>query len=119
MDQESGTALYIALNHNEKLQMLASIGFNLTVAARDTYDDEGGVRDTQRLRSLTEVQHRCLARLRTMLADQSQARMSDDAFVAMFFAPRDDKPLSRLLAFAFEQAAGAIRKAQPSLGRTG
>lgn len=114
MDQTTGTQFFVSLTNDEKLQVLADLTYNLTIIARDTYDDNGDVKDAKRLRSLNEVQHRALAALRALAAGQSRARMSDDALVAMFFAQRDDKPLSRLLALAFEKAATAMREAQTS-----
>lgn len=91
--------------------MLADVAYHLTIFARDTYDDHGGVKDAKRLRSLNEVQHRALANLRALAGGES-ARMSDDAFVAMFFAQREDKTLGRWLIAAFDKAATAIRGAQ-------
>lgn len=117
MDQTTGTELFASLKDEDKVQMLANLTYHLTIIARDTYDDHGDVKDTKRLRSLNEVQHRALASLRALVGGQSGARMSDDALVAMFFAQREDKTLGRLLVSAFDKAATAIRGAQ-TLGRS-
>lgn len=117
MDQTSGTELFASLKHEDKLQMLADLSYHLTIIARGTYDDRGDVKDTKRLRSLNEVQHRALASLRSLAAGQREARMADDALVAMFFAQRDDKTLSRWLISAFEKAATALRGTQ-TLGQS-
>lgn len=117
MDQTTGTELFTSLKHEDKVQMLADLTYHLTIIARDTYDDHGGIKDTQRLRSLNEVQHRALANLRALAAGQSGARMSDDALVAMFFAHREDTTLTRWLISAFEKAVTALRGAQ-TLGQS-
>lgn len=111
MDQRTGTELFASLKQDDKVQMLADITYHLTIIARDTYDDSADVNDTERLRSLNEVQHRALANLRALTAGQT-ARMSDDAVVAMFFAQREDKTLGKWLVSVFDKAATAIRGAQ-------
>lgn len=119
MDSTSATEFVASLSNGEKLRLLAHLSYNLTIVARDTYGADGDVKDARRLRALNEVQHRILAALRSLTAGHEESRMPDEALLAMFFVPRDDKPLSGLLEFAFEQAMAAVAGDKAPLGRAG
>jgi hypothetical protein len=117
MDQASATEFFSSLKNDEKLQMLVSLSYYVTIAGRDTYDYECGVKDTARLRALNEVQHHTLNVSRALSSGEASC-MPDDAVVAIFFAPRDDKHLSRLLQWVFQEAASATRGTAVTLGQT-
>jgi hypothetical protein len=105
MDTATANEFVASLKDDEKLQMLANLAYHLTIVARDTYAVDGGVKDPKRLRALNEVQHRMLAILRSLGRRTSEPQTSDEALVAIFFGPRDDRTLAGQLAFAFDQAA--------------
>lgn len=112
MDLASATSLLASLDNGDKLRMLADLAYHLTIVARDAYN-ESGIADPGRLRSLNEIQHRVLGKLRSLATD-SDAGLPDDALATMFFTRRDDVALSSLLAYAFERAAGTVCRANPT-----
>ncbi|HVA44843.1 MAG TPA: hypothetical protein VNH11_00525 [Pirellulales bacterium] len=105
MDLVAANEFFASLKPDDKLQMLANLAYYLTIVARDTYGADGGVKDSKRLRSLIEVQHRTLAMLCSLVSGTSASRMPDEAIVTLFLGPRDDRALAALLAFTFKQAA--------------
>lgn len=112
MGLASDTSLLASLDNGDKLRMLINLACNLTIVARDTYS-EAGVADAGGLRSLDEIQHRVLGKLRSLATD-SEAGLPDDALAMMFFTRRDDVALSSLLAYAFERAARTVCRANPT-----
>jgi hypothetical protein len=61
---------------------LARLAHRLTIDARDTYDRQGGVADTARLRRFNEAEHHILGQLLKLLAGD-QRRYPDDVFANM------------------------------------
>jgi hypothetical protein len=110
MNLASATNVLASLDNGDKLRLLANLAYNLTIIARDAYD-ETGLADADKLRSLNELQHRVLGELRSLIGGSSDRHLPDEVLAAMFFAERDDASLSRLLAHAFERAADAACRA--------
>jgi len=73
------SSLYLALNRQQQVLMLAKLADRLTIVARDTYDLQGGVADAVRLRAVNEAQHRISAQLLRLLTDDAR-RYPDDVF---------------------------------------
>ena len=73
------SSLYLALDRQEQILMLAKLADRLTIVARDTYDLQDGVADAVRLRACNEAQHRILAQLLRLLTDDAR-RYPDDVF---------------------------------------
>jgi hypothetical protein len=70
---------YASLDDRGQILLLAKLADRLTLMARDTYDEVGGVRDNVRLRAFNEAQNRILAQLlRLLVADER--RYPDDVF---------------------------------------
>ena len=109
MDSDSALLFVASLAREQKLRVIALLCHNITIVSRDTYGDDGGVKDSMRLRSLNEIQHRISAAL-VALTSEGSSVFPDNALVTMFFTPRDDIHLSRLLVFAFEESAAAVRR---------
>ena len=64
MNQEEIKRRFTNLSAETKLRVLARLGHNLTVAARDTYEFQAsGVKAPQRLRALNEIQHRVVGQI--------------------------------------------------------
>ena len=77
------SSLYLALDRQEQILMLAKLADRLTLLARDTYDLQGGVVDAVRLRAFNEAQHRILAQLLRLLT-VDEHRYPDDVFANIF-----------------------------------
>jgi hypothetical protein len=70
---------YAALDSRQQIMLLASLADKLTLMARDTYNLEGRVVDSVRLRNFNEAQNRILSQLSRLLADDER-RYPDDVF---------------------------------------
>jgi len=85
----------------EKIDMLVHLAHALTVLARDTYVVEGeGVTHPARLRRITEVQHRLLGALITLMT-QAAKRYPDEVVVRLLLEHPEDPDLQRQLQEAF------------------
>src|SRR5262245_31415192 len=68
---------------NAQLRVLAELGHNLTIVARDTYEFQApGVRAPQRLRDINEIQHRIFGQI-VALATVDQGRYPDDDLISI------------------------------------
>ena len=90
-----------SLSDAEKISFLVDLGRNLTVAGRSSYEVQGeGLDRPHQLRAVNEVQHRVLACLAQCIAGSV-----DGGFVRSMarwlLAPRQDKELEQLLAWAW------------------
>jgi hypothetical protein len=70
---------YAGLHTPDQIMLLAKLADTLTLMARDTYDQRGGVKDGVRLRAFNEAQNRILAQLLRLLAIDER-RYPDDVF---------------------------------------
>jgi hypothetical protein len=63
--------------------VLATLGHNLTIAARDTYEFQApGVRAPQRLRDINEIQHRVFSHI-LALSTVDKWRYPDDDLISI------------------------------------
>lgn len=87
-----------------KASFLASLAWELTVMARDTYEVGGtGLTDPQRMRAINEVQHQLLNFL-TAILRSDVGRYTDDVIVHMILEHPDDANLERQMSSAFSRA---------------
>jgi hypothetical protein len=105
MNIDVAVRLLRSLSPGDKARAFARLCHDLTVVARDTYDSEGNVKDTGRLRALNEIQHRMTGFLLALMSEDATG-YSDQSVATMFLADREDAHLARLLAFAFERCCG-------------
>lgn len=70
---------YAALDVSKQATVLAVLGDRLSLLARDTYNQSGGVADSDRLRKFNEAENRILAQLARILSRKTQ-RYPDDIF---------------------------------------
>lgn len=77
------------LSLQEQIRLLARYCYELTLAARDTYQlDTEAVADPIRLRRLNEIQHRVTSHLGALLDERTQ-RYPDDVIVKCIFGHND------------------------------
>jgi hypothetical protein len=73
---------YAALSADGQSAFLTKLAHRLTIDARDTYDRQGGVTDSARLRRFNEAEHHILGQLlRLSMGDQH--RYPNDVFSNM------------------------------------
>jgi hypothetical protein len=72
-------AQYAALDSRSQALLLVKLADWLTLMARDTYDQHGGVANSTRLRFFNEAQNRILAQL-VLLLTADDRRYPDDVF---------------------------------------
>ena len=70
---------YAALDSRSQVLLLVKLADWLTLMARDTYDQHGGVTNSTRLRCFNEAQNRILAQLVRLLTADDR-RYPDDVF---------------------------------------
>jgi hypothetical protein len=68
---------YVASDRQSQVMPLAKLADWLSLMARDTYDREGGVADSARLRAASEAQNRILAQLVRLLTADDRRYPSD------------------------------------------
>lgn len=112
MNPESASESVALLNAEQRARFLAHLIHNLTIVARDTYDDSGSVRNTDRLRALNEIQHRVSSCLLSLLNPPDESSIPDDLVVGMFYRERNDKGLTSLLIFAFDRAIASATRSE-------
>jgi hypothetical protein len=75
---------------DDQLRVLAALGHNLTIAARDTYEFQApGVRAPQRLRDINEIQHRVFGHIRA-LTTADKWRYPDDVLISIVLELGDE-----------------------------
>lgn len=107
MNAEAATALYSSLNRAAQVKLLGRFGFNLAVAARDTY--EAGTEaliDPARLRRINEVQHHVFGHIGKLLNDDPD-RYPDDVLISMLLH-HDSIALCSQAERAFLEAASYV-----------
>ena len=72
-------ARYAAAGRQGQVEFLAWLADRLTVHARDTYNGDGGVADSTRLRAFNEAQHRVNGQLFAMVTG-NERRYPDAVF---------------------------------------
>ena len=104
MNAEAATGLFSGLNRNAQIRLLSRFGFNLSVAARDTY--EPGTEeliDPQRLRRINEVQHQVFGHIGKLISNDPD-RYPDDLLISVLLG-HDDMTLRFQAERAFSEAA--------------
>jgi len=101
MNESVAARLMESLDPQKKLVATAMLCHEITVIARDTYDDAGSVAAPERLRRLNEIQHRATGHLRDIL--DGREGWQNGQFVLIFFGEHEDHRLQQLMRFAFER----------------
>jgi hypothetical protein len=107
LNAEAATALYSSLNRTAQVKLLSRFGFNLAVAARDTY--EAGTEeliDPPRLRRINEVQHHVFGHIGKLLNDDPD-RYPDDVLISLLLH-HDSIALCSQAERAFLEAASYV-----------
>jgi len=116
---ELSTAIsrFSALGKEGQLRFLARVGHNLTMAARGTFVPQAdGVHAPERLRMLSECQHRIFGHMYDLMTKAERLR-PDEAIVSIILDHRD-QPLRLQAAWAFEEALAGVLSSNTSLERT-
>jgi hypothetical protein len=105
---EAAAALYSSLNRTAQVKLLSRFGFNLTVAARDTYAaGSEALSDPRRLRQINEVQHRVFSHIGKLINNDPD-RYPDDVLISMLLH-HDNLALCSQAERAFLEAASYVR----------
>ena len=103
MELSTAISRFAALGREGQLRFLARFGFNLTIAARDTFVPQAdGVHAPERLRLISECQHRIFDHM-SALMNTSEWRRPDETIVSILLDHTDQK-LKSQAAWAFEEA---------------
>lgn len=90
MEHEDIKRRFRNLTPDAQLRVLAALGHNLTIAARDTYEFQApGVRAPQRLRDINEIQHRVFEHI-LALATVDKWRYPDDDLISIVLELGDE-----------------------------
>ena len=90
MEHEDVRHRFRNLAPDAQLRVLAALGHNLTIAARDTYEFQApGVRAPQRLRDINEIQHRVFGHL-VALTTIDGRRYPDDGLISIVLELGDE-----------------------------
>lgn len=101
MTVDEAIAIFSSYSLKEKEEFLASLMYELTIMARDSYEvGQDGLTNPQRVRNLNEIQHRVSAFLWALLRDDTH-RYPDDVFVTIILGWSDDSILKQQLGNAF------------------
>ena len=110
MNADAATELYASLNRNAQIKLLSRFGFNLTIAARETYEvGTDQVLDPTRLREINEVQHRVLGHIGKLLSNDAD-RYPDHVLISILLR-HDDMTLRAQAERAFLEAASHVEVA--------
>jgi hypothetical protein len=104
LNAQAARLLYSDLNRSAQIKLLSRFGFNLTIAARDTY--EAGteeVTDPQRLRRINEIQHRVFGHISSLIKNDPD-RYPDDVLISILLE-HPDLTLRAYAEQAFSEAA--------------
>jgi len=77
--RQDTVARYSVMDLNHQMIFLTRLASRLTLVGRDTYDGQGGVADSGRLRTVNEVQNRISSQQLCMLMGDMR-RYPDDVF---------------------------------------
>ena len=103
MNEDEIGRRYKSLSADEQLRVLPTFGHNLTIAARDTYEVRApGIRATQQLHDMNEVQHRVFAHIVALLTVDAE-RYPDDVLLGILLE-HGDEHLRTLTLCALEDA---------------
>ena len=117
MELSTGISRFSALGKEGQLRFLARFGHNLTMAARDTFAPQAdGVHAPERLRLLSECQHRVFGHMYDLMTSPERRR-PDEAIVSIILDHRDQHVRSQA-AWAFEEALERVLSSNTSLERT-
>lgn len=110
MNADAATALYSSLNRAAQVKLLSRFGFNLTVAARDTYEvGTEELIDPRRLRQINEVLHHIFGHIGKLLNNDPD-RYPDDVLISMLLH-HDSVTLCSQAERAFLEAASYVAAA--------
>ena len=91
MDTQTPSHAFVALTPEEQIRFLATLGHNLTIAARSNYAAQSPeVANPKGLRAINELQHRLFNHLRALQTPGS-FRFPDDLFVASMLDHKDSE----------------------------
>ncbi|MCY7376562.1 MAG: hypothetical protein LH472_11410 [Pyrinomonadaceae bacterium] len=80
MNKKEAIEIFSDLSNNEQADFLARLAWELTVAARETYEvGTDDLTNPKMMRSINEVQHRLLSQLSAMLR-KDENRYPDEVF---------------------------------------
>ena len=117
MELSTGISRFSALGKEGQLRFLARFGHNLTTAARDTFVPQAdGVHAPERLRMLSECQHRVFGHMYDLMTT-SEGRRPDETIVSVILDHRDQHLRSQA-AWAIEEALERVLSSNTSLERT-
>ena len=110
LNADAATGLYASLNRNAQIRLLSRFGFNLTIAARETYEvGTDQVLDPPRLREINEVQHRVFGHIGKLISNDLD-RYPDDVLISMLLR-HHDMTLRAQTERAFAEAASYVEVA--------
>jgi hypothetical protein len=103
----SDAAAFLAkLSDAEQAQFLVRFSFELTIAARDTYEIGGtGVEKPDRLRLVNEVLHRALGQSEKCLRGEERRYSAEE--MARILLHHDSEFLAAITKYAFDRSRGA------------
>jgi hypothetical protein len=97
MNKISSVETFISSSPAEKADVLLRLAHELTIIARDTYDQESdGVTNPSRLRSINEIQHRTIGFVLALMTNNPN-RYPDDVLVQIILDHPEDAELQRQL----------------------
>jgi hypothetical protein len=117
VELKTGISRFSALDKEGQLLSLARFGHNLTIAARDTFVPQAdGVLAPERLRMISECQHRIFGHMYDLMTP-SEWRRPDETIVSIIL-DHSDQHLRSQAAWAFEEALDHVLSSNTSLERT-
>lgn len=116
MSTNEAIAVFLSYSLAEKKELLAWLSFDLTIAARDSYEvGQDGLTHPQRVRRINEVQHRVSSFLLALLRNDPH-RYPDKVFINIILSQPDDAGLERQLNEAFTRLTTRIAPAARDIG---
>jgi hypothetical protein len=77
--RQDASARYAAMDVQQQLIFLAKLAQRLTIVGRDAYSGQGGIPDSEKLKSINEAQNRISSQQLKMLTN-NERRYPDDVF---------------------------------------
>lgn len=109
MNISDAVTKFSALDRDDQLIFLAKFGHNLTIVARDTFVPQSdGVHSPERLRKLSELQHRIFSHIHDLLSPSEGIR-PDDVIVSIMLEQSDER-LKAQTSWAFDDALKRVMK---------
>jgi hypothetical protein len=90
MNHDEAKLRFKNLHPEGQLRVLATFGHELTIVARDAYEFQAlGVRESERLRDINEIQHRVFGHI-CALARADASRYPDEVLLSILFELGDE-----------------------------